>query len=256
MKSMKKAFLLAAVAAGCAAACSAQAGVVNIQFLVTGGNQATSFSGSQGAYTGDAVAAPTWNVLSVANNATSGSTSNLIASNGTATTEGVNFTMTGGYVSTPTTTYGNGGGTNDLFQSYILNNPGTGTVTLTGLADSGSYQLYLYSGSGSYNNAATDFAITTGSGSVAAGSNAGVANVANGNTGFAENTNYVIFNATADGTGTLAISYTGAPGRAEADINGLQLISASNAVPEPASLGLVAAGALGLLLVSRKRKTA
>ena len=255
MKSMKNTLILAMVAAGCAAVGTAQAGVVDIQFLVTGGNTATSFSGSQGAYTGDSLTAPTWNVLSVANNANSGSASGLLASNGTATTENVSFTMTGGYVSTPTTIYGNTGGTNDLLQSYILNNPGTSTVTLSGLVDSGSYQLYLYSGSGSYNNAATDFAITTGTGSPAAGSNAGVANVANANTAFAENTNYVIFNAIADSAGNLAISYTGAAGHAEADINGLQVISA-NAVPEPATFALVGTGAVGLLLMGRRRKTA
>ncbi len=253
MKSMKSTLLLAVAAAGFAAVGTASASVVDVQFLVTGGNTATSFSGSQGAYTGDGLSAPTWNVLSVANNATSGSASGLVDSNGTATTEGISVTMTGGYVSTSTTTYGNGGGTNDLLQSYILNNPGTGTVTLTGLAASGSYQLYLYSGSGSYNNAATNFAITTGSGSVATGSNAGVVNVANANTDFVENTNYVVFNATADGTGTLAISYTGAAGP-EADINGLQIISTANAVPLPSTLALTLSGMLGLGLLLMQRK--
>ena len=254
MKSMKNALMLAVAAAGFAAVGTASASVVDIQFLVTGGNQATSFNGSQGAYTGDAVASPTWNVLQVANTATSDSASNLVASDGTTTTEDISVTMTGGYVSTPTTGYANGGGTNDLFQSYLINNPGTGTVTLGGLTDNGSYQLYLYSGSGSYNNAQTNFAITTGSGSVATGSNAGVVNTAGANTGFAENTNYVVFNATADGTGTLAISYTGAAGRAEADINGLQIISTPNAVPLPSTLALTLSGMLGLGLLLKQRK--
>ena len=110
-KSGKVLLSAALLAAGFAAVGTAQASVVDIQFLVTGGNTATSFSGSQGAYTGDSLTTPTWNVLSVANSAKSGSGSNLVASNGTATTENVSFTMTGGYVSTPTTTYGNGGGT-------------------------------------------------------------------------------------------------------------------------------------------------
>jgi len=188
-------------------------------------------------------------VVSTPNSATSGAASNLVASDGTATGENVNFTMTSGYVSTATTTFGNGGGTNDLLQSYILNNPGTGTVTLTGLADGGSYQLYLYCGSGAYNNAATDFAITTGTGGPAAGSDAGVVNVADGNTAFTENANYVVFNATADATGTLGISYSGASGHAEADINGLQVVS----TPEPATLALLGMGASGLLL-KKKRK--
>ena len=154
-------------------------------------------------------------------------------------------------------------------QSYILANPispataGTGTVTLSGLTDGGSYQLYLYSGSGGYNNAATDFAVTNGTstGSPASGSYAGVVNGSNGatNTGFTENANYVVFNAVASTSGTLAITYTGVShnnGSYEADINGLQVISTANAVPAPATLALVGVGALGLLLVSRKRKNA
>ncbi len=44
MKSMKNTLMVAIVAAGCAAAGTAQAGVVDIQFLVTGGTTATSFS--------------------------------------------------------------------------------------------------------------------------------------------------------------------------------------------------------------------
>ena len=124
------------------------------------------------------------------------------------------------------------------------------------MSDGGSYQLYLYGGSGSYNNAITNYAITTGTGTVAAGSNAGVVNVANGNVGFTENTNYVVFNAVATPTGTLGITYSTGTGGTEADINGLQVVSTTAAIPEPATLGLVAVGALGLLAVGRKRKTA
>ncbi len=255
MKSMKNTLMLAMVAAGCAAAGTAQAGVVDIQFLLTGGSPATSFSGSQGAYTGDGLTSPTWNAIPATSDATTGSASNLTASDGIATTEGVTFTKTTGYVSSSSYT-------NALFQSYLISNPagsgpGTGTVTLSGLADGGSYQLYLYSGDGAYNNAITDFAVTTGTGSPAAGSNAGVVNVNNGNLGFTENTNYVVFNAIASTTGNLAISYTGGtPSHGEADISGLQVISGAAAVPAPATLALFSAGALGLLLVGRKRKSA
>ncbi len=256
MKSMKNTLMVAIVAAGCAAAGTAQAGVVDIQFLVTGGTTATSFSGSQGAYTGDGLTSPTWNAIQATGDATSGSASNLTASDGTPTTEGVSFTKTAGYVSSSSYT-------NALFQSYLISDPtgsgpGTGTVTLSGLADSGSYQLYLYCGDGAYNNALTDFAITTGTGSPAAGSNAAVGNVTtNGNLGFTENNNYAVFNAIASTTGNLAISYTGgSPSHGEADINGLQVISGAAAVPAPATLAVFSAGALGLLLVGGKRRNA
>lgn len=260
MKSMKNTLLLAIVAAGCAAVGTAQATVVDIQFVhsdlassnSTSSNGTTgNYGGSQGAYTGDAVAAPTWNVLSVYWASTSGSMSSLVTSNGTASTDAVSFTTsTGPFASVATSP------PNSLLQNFLrAGNSVTDAVTITGLADSGSYQLYLYSASGSYNNAATDFSISTGTGGPALGSNAVAINSGTSSGTFQENANYLIFNATASSNGTLAISYSGAPGHTEGDFNGLQVIS-TTAVPEPASLSLLGAAALGLLLLGRKRKTA
>ena len=120
MKSMKSTLLLAAAAVAFAAVGSAQANVVDIQFLGTTGHPpATSFSGSQGAYTGDGVASPTWNGVTPNATTGAGSATNLLASNGAATTDSVSFTSTNSYVSTPTTTFGNAGGTNNLLEGVL-----------------------------------------------------------------------------------------------------------------------------------------
>ncbi len=261
MKSMKNTLLMAMVAAGCAAVGTAQATVVNIQFAGTGvySGQAGSFSGHQGAYTADGVAAPTWNVLFETNTSSSGSMSNLLASNSTATTpvattEAVSFASSG--------TYSNGTTpNNNLLDGFLVF---SGTVTLTGLTDNGKYQLYLYGQNGGFDNNGAKFSISTGTGTPATGSNAIAANPATVSGTFQENANYVIFNAQANATGTLAVNWA-APGVTnsgttnggyEGDFNGLQVISSAAAVPEPASVGLMGAGALGLLLLGRKRKTA
>ncbi len=251
MKNMKNTLLLAAVAAGFAAVGAVQANVVNIQFAGTGvySGAAASYSGNEGAYTGDGVVAPTWNVLTVANKGTSGSMSSLVASDGTATTEAVSFSASGSYDSGYNQTSPN----NSLLDGFLVTG---GTVTLTGLTNNGNYQLYLYGQNGGYNNNGATFSISTGTGTSATGSNAVTKNPSASSGTFQENANYVIFNATANASGTLGINWAATAGTTEGDFNGLQVISTSAAVPEPASLGLLAAGAMGLLLVGRKRKTA
>ncbi len=253
MKPMKNTLLLAMVAAACAAVGTAQADVVDIQFAGTGyyAGAAGSFSGNEGAYTGDGVVAPTWNVLTVANTATSGSMSSLVASDGTATTEAVSFTAAGSYDSGFQQTSPN----NNLLDGFIKS-AGPSTVTLTGLTAGGSYDLYLYGQNGGFNNNGATFSISTGTGSPITGSNAVTANPSASSGTFQENANYVIFSATANASGTLGVNWITTPGKSEGDFNGLQVISTAAAVPEPASMGLLGAGALGLLLLGRKRKTA
>jgi hypothetical protein len=73
-------------------------------------------------------------------------------------------------------------------------------------------------------------------------------------TSWVEGENYVMFTLQPDSNGDIAIqpfSPSGTTG-AEADTSAFQIVP----VPEPATLGLMALGGLGILLVGRKRKTA
>lgn len=234
---------------------------VNIQFEgVNPVNSTDSFSGQQGAYTADGVASPTWNVFG----SYQGTGTSLMDSSGNTTSSTVSYISNGnGYynyqLSTPA---------NNLLSGWLID-ISSETVTLNGLTDNGTYQLYLYGEPGAYstwgdgNSRGTMFSITTGSGAPAVGSNAytlqkALAGSAAGT--FTENTNYVIFNATANAAGTLGITWTVTPGGTvqavgengeSGSFNGLQLVSTP--VPEPLTLGLLSIGGMGLLLLKRRR---
>lgn len=258
MKAMKNTLLLATVAAGLATAGAAQANVVNIQFASNQGWNQGSFNGNQGAYTGDSVATPTWNVATVTAypNPRNGAMSSLLASNGAVTTDSVSYSYQTSYSTAPTSP------SNKLLEGYLASVSSYGQgVTLSGLTDSGTYELYLYASNGSYGGGASKFVLTAGTGGPIAGSNAATTGNASGASSgtFTENASYVIFDVTATATGTIGITsdpITGNPSYNNTGlINGLQLVSSSAAVPEPASLALLGAGALGLLLIGRKRST-
>lgn len=226
-----------------------RADTINVQFEGTGvfTGQQGSFSGSQGAYTGDGIAAPTWNVLSESAGATSGSLANLVDSANAPTNVGVNFTSSSTYGDPTNPANALLGGT------LIAANSTPQVVTLTGLADSGAYTLYLYGQNGGYNSDITTFAITTGSGAPVTGQfNQTIDGGGSSGTFYntSTNNNYTIFNATANAAGTLGITYTGST---EGVFNGLQVIGAGPAVPEPASLALVGVGALCLMLTKRRK---
>ena len=235
------------------------ANTVNIQFEgVATANTTDSFSGQQGAYTGDNVGSPTWNVLAGGQ----GSASNLLDSSGNATTDAVSYA--GNATSGPDYNFQTVPA-NELLSGFLQDSTPE-AVTLSGLASNGSYQLYLYGQPGQFaswydgHHRGAAFSITTGTGGPVSGSaaytlqyNSGTQNV------FQENTNYVVFNATASSNGTLAITWTNTPAEVtpigtngqDGTFNGLQLISA--AVPEPLTLGLLSVGGLGLLLFKRRR---
>ena len=235
------------------------ADTVNIQFEgVAAVSSADSFSGQQGVYTGDNVASPTWNVLAGGQ----GTQSNLMDSSGNVTTDAISYV--GNATSGPDYNFQTNPA-NELLSGFLQDSTPE-AVTLTGLASNGSYQLYLYGQPGQFaswydgHHRGAAFSITTGTGGPVSGSaaytlqyNSGTKNI------FSENTNYVIFNATASSNGTLAITWTNTPAEVtpigsngqDGTFNGLQLVSAP--VPEPLTLGLLSVGGLGLLLFKRRR---
>jgi len=195
---------------------SALAQTIDINFSGT----AYSINGQQGVYTGDGVASPVWNDVT-------SPTSSLVYSDGSpATGVAISFTNDGlhNLATTP-----------NLLSWYFLAENDTKTVTLTGLTPNGNYQLYLYGQNGGYAYRGTIFSITQGSGVPATGS--GDSTTGFGTGSFALGVNYVVFNAVADGTGTLTISYTANPEKAPAGqysgvntygiFNGLQITALS-----------------------------
>lgn len=252
-------WLAAAALTVAAVAGTAQASVVavNIQFQGSGtgsGGTATSFNGQQGAYTGDGVTSPTWNVVKAPSPNTVGTSSNLLTSTGTASSVGATYNFEGSY-----NFYTQTSPSNALLDSTTNSVSGYGNnVTLTGLTDNGSYQLYLYAANGGYGGSGTLFDnFVGGTATAAAGSNNYTAPTKTGT--FTENVNYVVFDITASATGTIGIipmPISGDPTYQNAGhLSGLQLISGAEAVPEPTPLALMGVGALGLLLIGRKKRT-
>jgi len=127
----------------------------------------------------------------------------------------------------------------------------------------GTYQLYLY-GANYNNDRGTLFAVSSGT------ADQGISGTLNTNPSdnaafqpgqtFVEGGNYVIFNGVhPDGSGNITITASPNPAdgqgnsnmSGETDVNGFQLVTIS--VPEPASVGLLGIGALGLLTRRRRR---
>ncbi len=258
--SLGAAALAAVAVAGLAGTGAVSASVVNVEFWNNGNANSGNFQHQQGAYTGDSLTSPTWNVLTVDGDVNGSgqvvpvTVNGLVDSTNTATGVGITFGYQGWF-----NAYKKTSPANNLLDSYIASVAGyvNNNIELTGLTDNGNYELYLYGSSAGY-GAKTLFKFTAGTATPAAGSNAytSASEVAPG--AFALNTNYVIFDVTASATGTITIvpyPTSGTPSittHNTGNVNGLQLVSAP--VPEPASLALVAAGGLGLLLLGRKRK--
>ena len=143
-------------------------------------------------------------------------------------------------------------GSSGTDQSSPSNTLGPDTLTLSGLNPNGSYDVYVYS-------AYTQGVLTGGNtptvslsltkGTAATTSYTYTYNMSDPNllASYQLGTNYEEFsNVTPDNTGTIAIAGTGVN---TSLFNAFQLY----AVPEPATLGLLALGGMGLLLLKRRK---
>ena len=141
---------------------------------------------------------------------------------------------------TPTGQTGFGAGYTDLADGYLVTST-SNTISLAGLTPGDNFSLYIYSQRAGV--AESTQVSVTGLPSQTA--------VDTANPGaFVQNTNYLVFNGTVDGTGDLTITY--ANSSAEGDVNGLQLVT-SSATPEPAAWSLIACG-LGFVGFIRRRR--
>ncbi len=155
------------------------------------------------------------------------------------------------FISFPTATWNTNNGTDDSSP----NNPLSATVEFSGLNPGGTYDLYIYSAYVDGNtatgaNTPTVSLILT-KGTAATTSYTYTYNMSDTNllASYQLGTNYEEFsNVTPDASGNIQVEGTAVNSSL---FNGVQLY----AVPEPATLGLFAVGAAGLLLLLKRRKT-
>ena len=157
-----------------------------------------------------------WNGI----DASSGSGIPLIYANGSNSTVTMTFTSGGGYNvndyggSTPfaSTLY------NALMENYLYNNGTIQTITLSGLAANSAYNLVLYNAANTAAAGRTTYFTVNGNTRSSTWNGSSSTLIAG--------VDYVEFaSALSDGSGNLAITYTGA-GTAEGDINGFQIQAA------------------------------
>ena len=195
-----------------------QAQLINVNFTLNssagsgGPNPSPTMSGA--AVLG--AAGDQWNGI----NTGSGNGISLIYANGSNSTVTMAFTSGGGYNvndyggSTPfaSTLY------NALMENYLYNNGTMQTITLSGLAVNTAYNLVLYNAANTAAAGRTTYFTVNGN---------TVGSTWNGSSStLIAGVDYVQFaSALSDGSGNLAITYTGA-GTAEGDINGFQIQAA------------------------------
>ncbi len=218
----------------------AHAALIDVQFQSPGGGGSSGTTGV--AYTGGAVvggAGDSWNHIQTSSGSMAVNTSTGAVSGITFTwsTSGI-YGLSPGSSTFAATSYVN------LMQSFAVTHSGNPAMSLGyhGLTPGQAFSLYIYGqsdgGSPNYGstitvNGSTQTALQTVTSSFVLGSN------------------YLLFNGVADASGNISVSALTAPGKSEADINGMQLVTQ---VPEPASALLLGAGVIGLAAAQGRRR--
>jgi hypothetical protein len=131
-----------------------------------------------------------------------------------------------------------------LYSEFVFNNSPTGfTITMDNLSPTSAYDLRVYSYDKGVSGAKTT-TVTPANGTVGT---PGVINYVGGTDPTTNDEYSALLTLTPNASGVITVNVTGS---AEVRVNGLVL--QDSAIPEPASLGLLSIGALGLL--ARRRK--
>jgi len=195
------------------------------------------FSGA--ALTG--VAGDQWNQFQFASG-----TASLIDTTGAASGVSVRFSAQGTYGVDPSASGFYGTSYAALMQSFPYTR-GTISITLQGIAPGQAFGLYIYRQS-DQNSGGYGGTVTVNGASQTA--------LQNTDSTFVNNSNYLLFDGTADASGTISINDAVALGRSQTVVNGIQLLSSAQAVAERMALPLFGIGVAALGLLRRRRRAA
>jgi hypothetical protein len=215
---------------------TAGAGMIDASFIGGGSVTVTGAGvvGSSGDY---------WNSITTVG--TSGSNIALSNTSGQSTGVALSYSGAGGdggpfYSPTPSP---NPDLTSTYADSYTGGNPNNViSLSLSGLAPGGTYDLYVYDVADYHAGASRPGIVSIGT----ANGGESAAFDGNGNLStWVSGSNYVLLSFTASASGTLSFSISPSGYDHEVDLNGFQLVSLSS-VPEPSSVVLMSLGAAGL----------
>ena len=231
--------LVLLVASGFAlvAPAGARAALVDIQFGSTGPSASTQFSGA--AMTG--AAGDQWNHFQSASG-----TASLTDTSGAASGISVTYAAQGTYGVSPSASGFYGTPYAALMQAFLYTS-GSISITLQGLAPGQAFGLYIY-GQSDQNSGGYGGTVTVNGATQTA--------LQSPYSTFVNNGNYLLFQGTADTAGMISINDAVAAGRSQTMVNGIQLATGMQTVPEPVSLPLFGIGLAALGLLRQRRHAA